>query len=234
MRDQTGINQKKEVTVCLTSCGRPDLLNKTLSSFYSYNTYPIKTTIVIDDYGFKDSHSDLYFRFLQDKFQSKNIHWIFNGSRLGQIKSIDKAYSLIDTEYIFHCEDDWLFLRPGFIEVSLVHLEKHENCIQLWLRGTDDTNGHPVQFENGEARLSSNYLGRWHGFSFNPSLKRSSDYHKIGSYSKHTKFDSQQAWKSESDIGKLYHSLGYYAAIVSEAYVKHLGAHRHIKNTLVR
>jgi len=35
-----------------------------------------------------------------ERFKLKNI---------GQIKSIDKAYSMVDTEYIFHCEDDWEF-----------------------------------------------------------------------------------------------------------------------------
>ena len=32
----------KEVTLFITSCGRPELLKKTLSSFVHYNTYPIK------------------------------------------------------------------------------------------------------------------------------------------------------------------------------------------------
>jgi hypothetical protein len=33
---------------------------------------------------------------------------IVNKKRMGQLFSIDKAYSVVDTEYIFHCEDDWV------------------------------------------------------------------------------------------------------------------------------
>ena len=33
---------------------------------------------------------------------------LVNKKRMGQLFSIDKAYSLVTTEYIFHCEDDWV------------------------------------------------------------------------------------------------------------------------------
>ena len=45
------MKQSKEVTVVLTSCNRPDLLEKTLDSFFKYNTYPITTFNIIDDSG---------------------------------------------------------------------------------------------------------------------------------------------------------------------------------------
>ena len=51
---------------------------------------------------------------------------IINEKRLGQMKSIDKAYSEVDTEYIFHCEDDWKFFKNGFIEKSMKLLEEDE------------------------------------------------------------------------------------------------------------
>ena len=38
-----------KVTVVITSCGRLDLLDKTLSSFMEFNTYPIEKFIIIDD-----------------------------------------------------------------------------------------------------------------------------------------------------------------------------------------
>ena len=33
---------------------------------------------------------------------------LVNKKRMGQLFSIDKAYSIVATEYIFHCEDDWV------------------------------------------------------------------------------------------------------------------------------
>ena len=36
--------------------------------------------------------------------------------RMGQLFSIDKAYSIVKSEYIFHCEDDWvLFFSSIFL-----------------------------------------------------------------------------------------------------------------------
>ena len=46
---------------------------------------------------------------------------------------------MVDTEYIFHMEEDWEFLKPSFIEDSMKVLEADENILQVWLRGVDDT-----------------------------------------------------------------------------------------------
>ena len=43
----------KEVTLFITSCGRPQLLKKTLVSFVRNNTYPIKEVIICEDSGIK-------------------------------------------------------------------------------------------------------------------------------------------------------------------------------------
>ena len=43
----------KEVTVVLTSCGRLDLLTRTIESFNKFNTYPITKFLLIDDSGDK-------------------------------------------------------------------------------------------------------------------------------------------------------------------------------------
>ena len=39
----------KDVSLVITSCGRFDLLEKTLDSFFRYNTYPIKKVIITED-----------------------------------------------------------------------------------------------------------------------------------------------------------------------------------------
>ena len=40
---------------------------------------------------------------------------LVNAVQLGQMRSIDRAYAQVTTPLIFHCEDDWLFTRGGFI-----------------------------------------------------------------------------------------------------------------------
>jgi hypothetical protein len=48
---------------------------------------------------------------------------IINPRNLGQINSIDRGYSNVDTKYIFHLEDDWEFYDYGFIEKSKAAFE---------------------------------------------------------------------------------------------------------------
>lgn len=45
------IDMDNNVTFVLTICGRNDLLEKTLDSFFKYNSYPIKRFLIIEDSG---------------------------------------------------------------------------------------------------------------------------------------------------------------------------------------
>ena len=56
------------------------------------------------------------------KSRPYNFKWLATGKRIGQMPAIDEAYRQVETEYIFHCEDDWEFTAPGFIERSLAVL----------------------------------------------------------------------------------------------------------------
>ena len=97
----------EEVTLVITSCGRFDLLKRTLDSFFEKNTYPIKKIIITED-----STEGKKLENLISQYENKyNFCLIINETREGQLKSIDKAYNEVDTEYIFHCEDDWEFLK---------------------------------------------------------------------------------------------------------------------------
>lgn len=197
----------QSVSLVVTSCSRPDLLKRTLDSFYKYNTYPISKVIIIED-GIGTT-PDI-----------QNIVYL-NSEHRGQVPSIDLAYSYVDTPYIFHCEDDWEFYDYGFIEASLDILEKHNNILQVWLREHNDTNTHPIvklhEFEFETMRAGMNM---WHGFSWNPGLRRLSDYKRIGSYSEYSGHDNAS---TESNIGCLYKDLGYHAAILPKGYVRHIG-----------
>ena len=168
----------KEITVVLTACNRADLLEKTLDSFFETNTYPIKRFIIIDD-GMNFGCND----FVKTKYELP-IELIYNNPKLYQIRSIDYAYSMVETEYIFHMEEDWLFLKKGFIEDSMKVLEADDNILQVWLRGIDDeTAKHPwnpqIYEVDGLHMVFLNYTGIWNGFSFNPGLKRLSDWKKL-------------------------------------------------------
>jgi len=122
-------------------------------------------------------------------------------------------------------EDDWVFTRNGFINESLKALED-KNCICHWLRARNDTNGHPVK--NG--KLVLNHMNIWHGFTFNPTLKRKSDYPDKG-YSKFSS-NNNRPWECEASLGLYYKKKGMYASISESPYVLHTGGNRHVNTFL--
>lgn len=205
-----------DVTLVVTSCGRPDLLGTTLRSFTKYNSYPIAQSIVIEDGPAISMKLDL-----------PNLTLLSNETRKGQVYSIDYAYSKVTSPYIFHCEDDWEFYRTGFIEDSLKVLETHKDILQVWIRGSQDTNGHPLdRLPNSDFDLAAlDWGGIWQGFSWNPGLRRLCDYQRIGNYLKH-KETSDIA--TEAIINRIYKDLGYRTAVLRNSYVKHTGNGRHI------
>lgn len=202
------------VTVCLTSCNRFDLLRRTLDSFFEYNTYPIEAF-----YVYEDSRFEVPF-----KVEYPFVRWLGGDGNVGQVEAIDRLYSEVDTEYIFHCEDDWEFVRGGFIEASMDILSVEDGVHVVWLRGYGDTNGHP----HAGGYMSFGYLGIWHGFTFNPSLRRLSDYEMVKPFSGIVSFDKYNACGSEAAIGQRYYMMGYRAAILPDKYVSHIGGGRHV------
>lgn len=213
----------KEVTVCLTACGRPDLLERTLDGFFAFNTYPIKDFIVFEDSG-TPCNDHLHEQYPQ-------ITWLGRPERVGQIVAIDTMYQLVKTPYIFHMEEDWLFYRSGFIEESMKILEADPKISMVWLRELKDTNQHPVIFMKEFGIMKTNHNGLWGGFCFNPGLRRKADYDLLKSYGKHTQFNRKQPWKSESVISQIYAKLGFRAAILinPDGYVRHIGENRHVE-----
>ena len=221
----------EKIDSILTSCNRFDLLEKTLFSFYKYNTYPIDNFIVWDDSG-KEVPSSIKQTYHNVDFRDKN-------PKLGQIKAIDTLFSLAKNNYIFFQEDDWEFFRSGFIEASKSVLSEVPNCSMVWIRNQNDRNGHPavgsirktkdrVQYQ----RISDSHGGgMWAGFSFNPGLRRKADYDRIfpNDYGAVAEFNPKTPWAAESAVGKTYKRAGMSAFTLLSGYVKHTGDGRHIQ-----
>lgn len=164
------------VTVCLASCNRFDLLQKTLDSFFSLNTYPITKFLITEDSTVIE---------MKDKILSKygnKIELDFNPVNLGPFRTFDALYTKANTEYIFHCEDDWLFKgNPNFLGDSIAILEERKDIHQIWIRHDIDQSWLEQEIIFTEKnipfrKVRLNHLGEWSGFSGNPSLRRKSDY----------------------------------------------------------
>ncbi len=226
------------ITMVITSCGRQDLLVQTLDSFLKYNTYPIREFIVIED-GEADKNLAL-----KDRYRQWDFKWLSTGTQVGQIAAIDTAYSSVETDYIFHCEDDWEFYAPGFIEKSLAVLKHNPEILQVWIRALADTNNSPVMdciFFAGEIpyRLiqpgyHTEEWGTWHGFSFNPGLRRRRDYLSIGSFGALDPLRQKKSYEVEREASDFYMKQGFLAAILADnggkGYVRHIGWGRRVAN----
>lgn len=226
------------VTLVITSCNRNDLLEKTLKSFFQYNTYPIKKTIIVDDSGLGNTLDwSPVIACIVGPYEI-----IINETNIGQIASIDKAYAKVETDYIFHCEEDWEFNTSGFIEKSFVILNDNEKIFTVWLRAHNDTKRHRIETEHkfdlaGEDYyylMDQNHKGMWCGFTFNPGLRRTKDcmiFHPYDNLKiRNTKGKKGLNIMHESDLSIYYQELGYRGAITSreEGYVKHIGGKRHV------
>ena len=77
----------------------------------------------------------------EERYRQRNVRWLCTGQRIGQMPAIDLAYRSVEQQStIFHCEDDWEFFAPGFIEKSLSILSRNADILQVWLRALGDTN----------------------------------------------------------------------------------------------
>lgn len=213
--------QNKNVTCILTSCGRFDLLARTLETFFKFNSYHVTEFLIYEDSGQAVPIA------LKNTYPF--IKWFEPVNRTGQIVALDTLWSNVKTEYAFTMEDDWETYREGFIEESMKILEAEPKIMQVWLREKEDTNQHPILFEVGKPYgIMATNNGLWAGTCFNPSLKRKSDYDLVKSYGKHAQFLPKQPWKAEAAISQLYHRLGFKAAILPKGYIKHIGWDRHV------
>lgn len=224
-----------EVTVVITTCNRTDLLEKTVYSFFKFNTYPIKKIIIVEDSGIPQDFSAI------KSICTVPLEIIENETNIGQIASIDKAYSKIETDYIFHCEEDWEFFNQGFIEKSFEILKENPKIFTVWLRSHSDTKNHAIEKDHKffiEGSTDFYYLMNqyhkkvWCGFTFNPGLRRTSDCMIFHPYNnlKAKIIKNGLEVMGEMDLSIYYQELGYRGAITSneEGYVRHIGGKRHI------
>jgi hypothetical protein len=207
-----------EVTLFITSCGRPHLLKPTLESFMKFNTYPIKEAIICEDSG---NIGSIDFAKNILNFPCKII---YNEKRIGQMRSIENGVKYINTPYVFHCEDDWEFYCHGFIELSMEILQSNEKISQVLLRSYDEYIYRYNMKINNDDNANYNIITLNEGtsvYSFNPSLKKI-EIELLNIPYKDT--------DDEGTIQKKIQELGYISVITKnrKGFVTHIGWNDHI------
>lgn len=215
-------------TVALTSCGRFDLLQRTLASLLPRLEGPLEKILIIEDSG----NDDVMNVVGQFSDTAVNMEVIVNPVPLGQIESIDLLYSKVETEWIFHCEDDWEFFGDGFIPASFALLKAIDSITFVNPRDPGDhrpgfclpeTFVQPTSVSSVHYRIvDPEVAGGVAGLGFNPGLRRMRDYKITGTYS------SFGAIASERHVGELLVDMGFRVAHLAQPAVRHLGGGRHI------
>jgi hypothetical protein len=246
-----------DVTFCLTSCKRHDLLEQCLESFEEFNTYPITRAIIIED-----SPEDI--GYARDILKSiPNLELLNTGGRQGQVRNIDRCYATITTDYVFHCEDDFVFTKSGFIENSKVILEAEPGCVNVWLtpyerawENPNDTHRQLIGFDGIKIDHKQHKIGDityWNinscsdpnggewglGFTFQPSLRRMRDWKMVGGY-QHL-LSHYAPWcnildggQAERNIARYYANEGYHTRMFAGpddnegGYCYNTGTARHV------
>ncbi|SDQ15284.1 hypothetical protein [Pseudovibrio sp. Tun.PSC04-5.I4] len=210
---------QENVTVCITSCGRLDLLSKTIDSFMPDHHSHISNLIVIDD----ANTTEIKF-WMADHYPEACV--LLNEHQLGQMKSIDKMYSYVDTPLIFHGEDDWLFEKGSTItackkvmaaepEASVVCVRKisdlqqkfQDNCIRKEIDG--------VKY----AMMPLDIHPEWLSFSFNPSLVKKGLWEQYGPY---------EQYGTEERISMVMKKDGWMVAFLDPGACHHIGGEAHV------
>lgn len=197
----------QEVTLFITSCGRPELLKRTLESFVKFNTYPIKEAILCEDSGIPNI-VDFVTTILPFP-----VLFCYNQKRIGQMKTIEKYTQLIKTPYVFHLEDDYEFFDSGFIELSFKIMDSDPKISQVLLE--DEQHGYfkvdignplcyKILTDNPLRVEANNGDGALNIFSWRPSLKRIEIQKLRMPY---------ELWDDEYTIELEINKRGYYAVI---------------------
>ncbi|MEQ1649548.1 MAG: hypothetical protein ABL898_13260 [Hyphomicrobiaceae bacterium] len=117
------------VTVCITSCARLDLLSKTLDTFRRYNR---GGKFLISE----DSCDPVVVEKLRQSYPGMTILW--GSERLGIMRSIDRLYLNVETEIIFHLEDDWEFSGAVDWNAALALLNARPDIVNICVRAISE------------------------------------------------------------------------------------------------
>ena len=212
-------------TVALTSCGRFDLLEQTLRTLLPRLDGPLAGVLVAEDSG--DRRVLDVVRQLTGQFGK--IEVIINDPPLGHVKSIDRLYSRIETEWIFHCEDDWEFFADGFVEKSFTILKEFDYFSMVSVRDAAELRADlflpgPLSFCGVRYFAMNPSVSPVTGLSFNPGLRRMRDYRIVGPYR------DLGVTAVEHYVSICYQKLGFSIAHLADPAVRHIGTDRHVRD----
>lgn len=197
----------------ITSCGREDLLLKTIGSLTMNQMEPLKIVI----------HEDHLGATKENTLRSSLDHWITTDltGGIGQHASIEKFLNFFERmAFYLHVEDDWEFKNTyNWIEASMDIMLNHPDVIKVLAR---EASPHPCSHDHildHENNIKYGFLQpwendgiKWHGFSWNPGVTRLSMLKQFAPFPKH-----------EQELAERIYNAGYKVAELSIPVYNHIG-----------
>jgi len=147
----------------------------------------------------------------------------------GQAISLNYLFSLVKTQWIFHMEDDWLFLERGNYIRKMFDItnDKIKNVVlRKWkpydiLSQKDGFVLHKHVPEEQDWDIISTTDCGWYGYSLNPGIQDLDLIKSFGKFDETCKVESRR-WDKE--IARKYNEAGYLRASLSDKkYIEHIG-----------
>ena len=213
-----------DYSLVITSCGRFDLLRRTVASFLKFADVQPKQCILVEDSGDES---------VREVLAPFNLPFeiLVNPSNIGQNASIDRAYAPVKFPHIFHCEDDWEFFRTGFIQESFIVLNALPKASAIMLRGRDEHRmlRRIAGQEVGGVRFCQPLpycYKTFFGYSYNPGLRRLADYQKLAplaNIAPLVNIHKMKGGSEELEVSYKFLLLGFTTAHLEIPAVAHIG-----------
>lgn len=229
------------ISMCVTSCNRHDLLKQTLESFYAVVDQEPQELLI-----YEDSDAPMPEFLKEFIWKQRGLRWVAGGERKGQAFACTLLLKAAKHDFIFWCEDDWYwqFNTSSFMRESKEILNAHPHIIQVSLRG--DTGWHPLIAGcsvcgkttaeclynigkcagDGKLQIPEPYWrGVWGGWAWNPGLRRRKDCVDVV-----LPLIARQIGKSglvhEENVSKTLLDQGYRMADLGRPVITHIGGNR--------
>ncbi len=170
------------VTVCVTSCGRLDLLAETIRTFRTFN--PGGRFLISED-----TTDAAVIATVQRSYPEATV--LSGPKRLGIMGSIDRLYSQVETPFVFHLEDDWIFDGPVEWGTAIALLGARADVAQVCVRAIDEikpkhrTRSDLTTFQGHDFRImQTSAHPEFYAWSPNPGLMALSTYHTYAPFTR--------------------------------------------------
>lgn len=208
--------------MCITACGRNDLLQQSLESFYAVVDQEPQEVLI-----YEDSDTPMPEFLKTDIWRTRNIRWISGKTRMGQCFAIARLIQEAKHDYVFWMEEDWLFhnqISP-FMRESKYILENFPNIGMVSLRG--NSGWHPLQ-QNvaypGFWIAEPYWRGEWGGWSWNPGLRKRTTLLRL--LPQVLANIGVKGLKHEGELSKSLLDQGWRIADLGRPIVTHIGGNR--------